>query len=208
MLLKVPTWRLQKLAFTDSSANRCVLLEQPLFIDGDSTVFTHKPLCITCTTLSRFTMKFLIVKFLLAVIVLKIKALPTGEISGSAHVDVGLAGNFNKQINISSIVASKIAAVNIIPERPKGRERAVLEHPTWINQKDSVYDYAQQAVANFFHPKPIIDTIEEHEKYGNTGDKFRPIGNAIVEGYEGFSNFLNAAADFYCLDFFILAFKN
>lgn len=70
-----------------------------------------------------------------------------------------------------------------------------MGYPNWLSQKDSIYDNAQKAVISFFHPKPIIDTIQEHEKYGNTGDKFRPIGNAIVGGYEGFSNFLNAAAD-------------
>lgn len=44
-------------------------------------------------------------------------------------------------------------------------------------------------------PRPIVDTIQEHEKYGNTGDKFYPIGRAIVNGYEGFSNLLNKLLD-------------
>lgn len=46
-----------------------------------------------------------------------------------------------------------------------------------------------------FQPKPIVDTIQEHEKYGNSGDKFYPIGRAIVNGYEGFSNILNKILD-------------
>lgn len=40
-----------------------------------------------------------------------------------------------------------------------------------------------------------MDTIQEHEKYGNSGDKFLPIGRAIVNGYEGFSNILNRVLD-------------
>lgn len=44
-------------------------------------------------------------------------------------------------------------------------------------------------------PQPIVDTIAEHEKYGNTGDQFRSIGNVIIEKYENFSNFLNSAVD-------------
>lgn len=44
-------------------------------------------------------------------------------------------------------------------------------------------------------PKPLVDTIQEHEKYGNEGDKFLPVGRAIVNGYEGFSNFLNRLID-------------
>lgn len=46
-----------------------------------------------------------------------------------------------------------------------------------------------------FQPKPIVDTIQEHEKYGNNGDKFYPIGRAIVNGYEGFANILNKILD-------------
>lgn len=44
-------------------------------------------------------------------------------------------------------------------------------------------------------PLPIVDTIQEHEKYGNSGDKFYPIGRAIVSTYEGFSNLLNRLLD-------------
>lgn len=44
-------------------------------------------------------------------------------------------------------------------------------------------------------PQPIVDTIQEHEKYGNSGDKFYPIGRAIVNTYEGFSNLLNRILD-------------
>lgn len=44
-------------------------------------------------------------------------------------------------------------------------------------------------------PRPIVDTIAEHEKYGNSGDKFYPIGRAFVNTYEGFSNFLNRLLD-------------
>lgn len=34
-----------------------------------------------------------------------------------------------------------------------------------------------------------MDTIQEHEKYGNDGD--RPFDRAIVNGYESFANFVN-----------------
>lgn len=36
-----------------------------------------------------------------------------------------------------------------------------------------------------------MDTITEDEKYGNSGDKFYPVGRALVNGYEAFSNLLN-----------------
>lgn len=37
--------------------------------------------------------------------------------------------------------------------------------------------------------KPIVDTIEEHEKYGNDGD--RPFDRALVNGLEMLANFIN-----------------
>lgn len=40
--------------------------------------------------------------------------------------------------------------------------------------------------------EPIVDTISEHEKYGNNGDMFDGIARSIVNGYEAFSNLLNA----------------
>ena len=40
-----------------------------------------------------------------------------------------------------------------------------------------------------------MDTIQEHEKYGNSGDRFYPVGRAIVNGYEGISNALNKLID-------------
>lgn len=48
----------------------------------------------------------------------------------------------------------------------------------------------------FFKPTPLIDGISEHQKYGNSGDKFIGVGRALVNGFEGLSNFLNAAVDF------------
>ncbi|XP_011702513.1 PREDICTED: uncharacterized protein LOC105458641 isoform X2 [Wasmannia auropunctata] len=47
----------------------------------------------------------------------------------------------------------------------------------------------------FLMPKPLVDRIKNEEKYGNTGDKFSGIGRAFINGYENFSNFLNAVVD-------------
>lgn len=44
----------------------------------------------------------------------------------------------------------------------------------------------------FLQLEPIVDTISEHEKYGNNGDMFDGIARSIVNGYEAFSNLLNA----------------
>lgn len=96
-------------------------------------------------------------------------ALPAGNFSVSAIVDLEQNNEFL---------------------RTKGREEAFFDQP-----KPSLYEYAQKIYGNIAHPKPLIDTISEEEKYGNNGDQFRSFGNAIVNSYEGFSNFLNAAVD-------------
>nr|XP_033337385.1 uncharacterized protein LOC117226794 isoform X1 [Megalopta genalis] len=46
-----------------------------------------------------------------------------------------------------------------------------------------------------FRPKALVDNIKEHEKYGNTGDRFIGIGRALVNGLEGFSNFVNSVIE-------------
>lgn len=41
---------------------------------------------------------------------------------------------------------------------------------------------------------PIVDTIKEEEKYGNTGDKFETVGKALVNGSESLASLLSNAA--------------
>lgn len=58
-----------------------------------------------------------------------------------------------------------------------------------------------------FQAEPIVDTIQEHEKYGNDGD--RPFDRAFVNGLEVFSNFINKLIDVshrHCFFGFALAF--
>lgn len=47
----------------------------------------------------------------------------------------------------------------------------------------------------FSRPTPIVDGIREEQKYGNNGDKFIGIGRALVNGFEGLSNFVNVVID-------------
>lgn len=55
---------------------------------------------------------------------------------------------------------------------------------------DSIVNYV--CVSTISQPVPILDGISEHEKYGNNGDKFDGISRSLVNGYEAFSNILNA----------------
>lgn len=63
------------------------------------------------------------------------------------------------------------------------------------------YAKTQQVVADLLNPKPIVDTIQEHEKYGNDGGQGRAVGTKVVAAFEGFANILNAIVDV-CYFFF------
>lgn len=44
-----------------------------------------------------------------------------------------------------------------------------------------------------FQPKPIVDGLQEKDKYGNDGSKHQAIGEAVVRGSEALSKMINAA---------------
>ncbi|CAF4745017.1 unnamed protein product [Pieris macdunnoughi] len=71
-------------------------------------------------------------------------------------------------------------------------EGALLESEGFGSKVLSVNEGVQHVAAGILQPKPIVDTIREEEKYGNTGDKFYNTGRAIVGGAERISNFINS----------------
>ncbi|XP_075991237.1 uncharacterized protein LOC142986599 [Anticarsia gemmatalis] len=75
------------------------------------------------------------------------------------------------------------------------RESALQEVEGYGSKTLSVKENLEGYVAGIFQPKPIVDTISESEKYGNTGDKFYTAGKAIVGGAAGFSNFVNSVLE-------------
>ncbi|CAK1588226.1 unnamed protein product [Parnassius mnemosyne] len=74
-------------------------------------------------------------------------------------------------------------------------EGALLEREGLGSKTLSVKENVQGIVAGLFQPKPIVDTIKEEEKYGNSGDKFYSAGRAIVSGAEGVSNIFNSVLE-------------
>ncbi|XP_046673381.1 uncharacterized protein LOC124362707 [Homalodisca vitripennis] len=53
------------------------------------------------------------------------------------------------------------------------------------------FNFVQRGLIKALNPKPIVDTITEEEKYGNTGEN--PLGRKVVKGVEGISNLVNSA---------------
>ncbi|KAH8273036.1 hypothetical protein KR018_000958, partial [Drosophila ironensis] len=81
--------------------------------------------------------------------------------------------------------------ISLLPTPAKTRESVNLEQEAIPSKVLSVYDNSQKKLADLSQPVPILDTISEHEKYGNNGDMFDGISRSIVNGYEAFSNLLN-----------------
>lgn len=102
-----------------------------------------------------------------------------------------------ESVNVS--LFQYLQTVTISPSFPNsGRKYAILEQKSLESpaiQFDDKYSNLQNFVAGVYNPKPIVDSIQEYEKYGNDGGKQRQIGTAIVNGYEAFSNIVNAAVE-------------
>ncbi|KAL5275716.1 hypothetical protein ACFFRR_001518 [Megaselia abdita] len=74
-----------------------------------------------------------------------------------------------------------------------GADIAKLEFEAIPSKVLTLYDKTHAKAADVVkNPIPIVDTIEEKDKYGNAGDKYDGISRAIINGYEAFANFLNA----------------
>ncbi|XP_016962935.1 uncharacterized protein LOC108033200 [Drosophila biarmipes] len=81
--------------------------------------------------------------------------------------------------------------ISLLPTPAKTAESVNLEQEAIPSKVLSVYDKSQKKLADLAQPVPILDSISEHEKYGNNGDMFDGISRSIVNGYEAFSNLLN-----------------
>ncbi|XP_065365864.1 uncharacterized protein LOC135958857 [Calliphora vicina] len=81
--------------------------------------------------------------------------------------------------------------ISLFKAAEKTRESVNLETEGVPSKVLSLYDKSQKKFLDKTQPLPILDTISEHEKYGNNGDMFDGISRSLVNGYEAFSNLLN-----------------
>uniref|UniRef100_A0A336MPU0 CSON005128 protein n=1 Tax=Culicoides sonorensis TaxID=179676 RepID=A0A336MPU0_CULSO len=64
-----------------------------------------------------------------------------------------------------------------------------VEHPD--SAVRTKYENTHKFVNNYKGQKPLIDRIQEHEKYGNNGDQFYFFTRGLVNGYQKFADVLN-----------------
>ncbi|XP_049884962.1 uncharacterized protein LOC126379963 [Pectinophora gossypiella] len=110
----------------------------------------------------------------------------------------GLVGNLiSQKLQAATSVLGKGSqgGVGIFANPVSTRERALLETEGWGSKTLSIKENLHNVVAGIFQPKPIVDTIKEEEKYGNSGDKFYAAGRAVVGGAEGVSNLVNSVLE-------------
>ncbi|CAL7936920.1 unnamed protein product [Xylocopa violacea] len=86
------------------------------------------------------------------------------------------------------------------PETPQEQTPLVREMAVLLNETDQailekpISKPITGLLESFLHRAPLVDTLKEEERYGNTG-RYTEIGRALVNGYEGFSNFLNSVIE-------------
>ncbi|XP_017775918.1 PREDICTED: uncharacterized protein LOC108562175 isoform X2 [Nicrophorus vespilloides] len=94
------------------------------------------------------------------------------------------------------VVQYRDANQKFVPSfKSNGRERAAIERESKLSQLDSAYSYTQNFVGGLYNARPLVDTIQEHEKYGNNAEGPRRISTAIINGFDGISNVANALID-------------
>nr|CAI5819558.1 unnamed protein product [Callosobruchus analis] len=106
-----------------------------------------------------------------------------------------LGSNFGKTLE-DSLVQKIVVPRDTFPD--SGRTRAILEEKSRESpaiQLDIKYGNLQQKLADLNNYKPVVDTISEHEKYGNDGQKGRDVAKIVIDGFEGFANVLNTLVE-------------
>ncbi|VEN41027.1 unnamed protein product [Callosobruchus maculatus] len=106
-----------------------------------------------------------------------------------------LGSNIGKALE-DSLIQKIVVPRETFPD--SGRTRAVLEEKSRESpaiQLDIKYGNLQQKFADLNNYKPVVDTISEHEKYGNDGQKGRDVAKIVIDGFEGFANVLNTLVE-------------
>lgn len=110
---------------------------------------------------------------------------------------------FGDKNHLSSVIDSKeekldletIFTSNLHPSPVGSGESSRSEEEGFNSKVLTHYDKTQDLFSKFISAEPIVDNIREEDKYGNSGDKFLPIGKFLVNGFEAFSNLLNKFID-------------
>ncbi|XP_001604517.1 uncharacterized protein LOC100118466 isoform X1 [Nasonia vitripennis] len=89
----------------------------------------------------------------------------------------------------------KTPLAQFFPPRTRENTRLENEQDQALFEKKKTNNPISSFLESIVKPKPIVDNIKEEDKYGNNGDKFIGVGRALVNGFEGLSNFLNAVVD-------------
>lgn len=136
----------------------------------------------------------LLKSFCLFLVLSTVKSAPFGDKNNLNSV---IESNEDK-LDLETIFTSKLH-----PSPVGSGESSRSEEEGFNSKVLTHYEKSQDFIAKFISAEPIVDNIKEEDKYGNSGDKFLPIGKFLVDGFEAFSNLLNKFIDvsFNCLNY-------
>ncbi|XP_001354843.4 uncharacterized protein [Drosophila pseudoobscura] len=154
---------------------------------------------MTTTTVMRLPLQLLMMLLLLLHCTRGTPIAPTTQ-DGATPIDARVSAEEFGALDAFAEAESTHSAVSeattgfkipLLSKPAQTAESVNLEQEAIQSKVLSAYENSHKKVAELSQPVPILDTISEHEKYGNSGDMFDGISRTIVNGYEAFSNLLN-----------------
>uniref|UniRef100_A0A1B0CR26 Secreted protein n=2 Tax=Lutzomyia longipalpis TaxID=7200 RepID=A0A1B0CR26_LUTLO len=120
----------------------------------------------------------------------------SGGLGGSADLTAGLQAKVGQLTSVAqNAVQTKIQTIGNLKGSFSNQEHVPdysrQEYEGIPSKGLSIYDNLHAKFGSLTNAQPIVDNIREEDKYGNSGDKFYPVGRKIVDGFEGFSNIIN-----------------
>uniref|UniRef100_A0A1B0DJS6 Uncharacterized protein n=1 Tax=Phlebotomus papatasi TaxID=29031 RepID=A0A1B0DJS6_PHLPP len=115
---------------------------------------------------------------------------------GGSDLTAGLQSKVSQLSSVAqNAVQAKIQSIGSIKSSLTNQEHVPdysrQEYEGLPSKGLSIYDNLHAKFGSLTNAQPIVDSIREEDKYGNTGDKFYPVGRKVVDGFESFSNIIN-----------------
>ncbi|XP_059609605.1 uncharacterized protein LOC132256978 [Phlebotomus argentipes] len=136
---------------------------------------------------------------LICAVIVAVGAAPLGGgggIGGGADLMEGLQSKVGQLTSVAqNAIQTKIQTITSLKSSLGNQQHASdysrQESEGLPSKGLSLYDGLHQKFGSLTNAQPIVDNLREEDKYGNSGDKFYPVGRKVVDGFESFSNIIN-----------------
>ncbi|CRK90768.1 CLUMA_CG004460, isoform A [Clunio marinus] len=76
-------------------------------------------------------------------------------------------------------------------DNPIDSDNAILEHEGYGSKIDTIYEVPQKKASEVFNSQPVVDNIEESEKFGNNGENLQGWKRLVVGAMSAVSKIIN-----------------